>query len=142
MRSLAAVVSKGFTSGVVALTGAAPITGAGTTFDTRQAARDSLSCQLDYNIKANNLTYTATWQVSVDGSTWVTARGPNAPADVTFATGNASDVAGSLCLSAPQSVYGYRYCRISVTTGGAATGVVGHDNFTATYSYVKSQLGS
>lgn len=142
MRSLSQVFSKQYDSGVLGLTGAAPQVADGKTFITGLAARGSLSAEIDYDILTNTITFTATWQVSVDGTNWVACRPSNAAADVAFATGTGAQVAGKVVLSAPDIVYGYRYCRLIVTTGTGVGQGAGKDDVDISYSYVKSSNGS
>jgi len=142
MRSLSQVVSKVLSSGVVALSGAAPQVANGNTFDTRRAAKGSLAAHIDYDIKTTSITYTATWQVSLDGATFVGTHPSNGAADVVLATGSGTDAAGHIVLSAPDCIYAYRYCRLIITTAAASGAGAGHDDVTIAYSYLKSQLGS
>lgn len=141
-RSLSSVVTKGWSSGVQAISGAAPQVVSSKTFDTRLAARGSLSCHIDYDIKTTSITYTPSWQVSQDGSTWVSVRPSNAAADVVFATGSGTDAAGAIVLAAPDVVYGYPYCKVIVTTAAGSGAGAGHDDATFSFSYNKSFGGS
>lgn len=138
-------------SGTVALTGASPVTGVGKDVAdatagvaTNRIARDSLSASLTWNIKAMSLTYTARWQVSVDASTWRSLNDSNDAAGTVFATGTGSDVAVTtpLVLSCPSAALSFPHVRMTVVTGGSATGVAGHDNFAVAYNYaLKDEVG-
>lgn len=135
------------TSGTVALTGASPQTGHGldvyAATGVQCGAIDpySLSAYVTWNIKALNLTYTAFWEGSDDGATWYTIKDQNNAAGTVFATGTGSDVAGGpLVISAPNAVAAFKHVRLSVVTGGSATGVVGHDNVTIAYNYQLQEI--
>jgi len=141
-RPYSQVITKGFVSAVLAIVGATQ-TAAGTTFDTKQAARNSLSAQIDYNIKTTSITFTAVWEVYDAGAAaWVPVAPSNGAANVAFATGTGTDVAGSIVLDAPRAVYGYPLCRCvvqnAVESGVGST----HDNVTISYSFDKSTNGS
>ena len=142
-RSLATIVSKGFAIVATAFTGAAPKIVSGNAFNTALAARGSLSAHVDYNISTSSITYTGTWQVSLDGSTWVACHPTNGAADVALcAAGTGSLVTAGKVLDAPDCVYGYRYARFIVTTAVGSGGGLGVDDAAVSYSYVKSQLGN
>jgi len=75
--------------------------------------------------ETNTITMEAQWQVSNDGSTWVNIQQPNNAAMVVFGTGTAgADVAVTRVVSAPDTVYGWRYARIGVVNR-VATGAAG-----------------
>lgn len=141
-RSLSQVLTKVYPTAVIPFTGAAPQVANGNTFDTRLAARDSLSAHILYNILTNTITFTAQWQVSDDGSVWVPCKPSNAAADVIFATGNAGQVTARLCLVAPSAVYGFRYCRLIITTGVGVGQGAAKDDALISYSFCKSGNGS
>lgn len=141
-RPLSIVVTKGWTSGVQAISGAAPKTVNSKTFDTRLAAKGSLAAHIDYNCLTNTITFTATWQISTDGTNWYPVRPSNAAADVAFVTGTGVQITTSIVLNAPDSVYAYPYVRLLVTSGTGAGQGAAKDDCTFFFSYVKSQLGS
>lgn len=87
--------------------------------NTRQKLK-SLSALVTVLAETNTLTWAAKWQVSNDGSTWVDlTNGSQNAAAVALATGTAgADVAVSRVIPAPDSVYGWRFARIALVTGG------------------------
>jgi hypothetical protein len=142
-RPYSRVVWRGFTSGSIALTGAAPQVADGLAFDTKLAQVGSLSAELQYDVTVSTLTYTASWQVSVDGTNWLTvANGAQNAAGVVFATGTGSKVTSKLVVEAPLCVYAYPYARALVTTGVGVAGGAGSEDVTVLYNYVKSFNGS
>ncbi len=133
-------------SGTVALTGASPVTGVALDIgpSLSLAVPGTLSATIAYNIKASSLTYTAKWQVATLAapSTWLDVSDQNNAARTAFATGGGTDVASSFTCAAPACVFAYPHVRVVVLTGGSATGVAGHDNFDASYSYMlKDHIG-
>ncbi len=130
-------------SGVQAISGTAPQVVTSTAFECRQAQAHTLSCELDYDILTNTITFTATWQVSKDGTNWINhATVQNNAASVVFATGTGAQVAGKLIIGAPDGVYGFPYARCVVTSGTGSGQGAGKDDVTFSFNYVKSFNGS
>lgn len=82
----------------------------------------SLTALASFTPATSTLTVTGKWQGSNDNTTWVDAVGPNAPANVTFATGTSTIVTKSV--DAPQGAYGWRFARFCFVTG-VTTGASG-----------------
>lgn len=80
----------------------------------------SLSALLTVLAETNTLTWASKWQVSNDASTWVdVTNGPQNAAAVVLATGTAgADTAVSRAVPAPDAIYGWKYARIALVTGG------------------------
>ena len=77
------------------------------------------------SVTANTATLTASfkWQVSMDRTTWLdVANGSQNAAAVVFTTGTSA--AKTASLPAPDSVYGWRFCRLVLVTG-VVTGAAG-----------------
>lgn len=140
--SLAAEFTDQFPSGVVALTGAAPVTGGGADLwanvDRHLVMPGSVSASVEVNLKASSLTMTPQWQVSLDGSTWITLSDQNGAAGTSVGTGSGSDAdLGPFRMVAPAAIHAFPHARLAVVTGGSATGVVAHDNIKQIkYSYL------
>lgn len=102
--------------------------------NARQKVRN-LSALAVVDAETSTLTMTGLWQVSNDGSTWVTVtNGAQNAAGVAFATGTAgADAAVTRCFPAPEAVYGWRKARFAITNG-AATGAA-TDTYSISYSY-------
>jgi hypothetical protein len=96
----------------------------------------SLSAEVTVDAETNTLTMTGQWQISDDGSTWVSVQPSNNAADVTLATGTGgADAAVTVVLDAPGACYGAMYSRFTVVSGvttGAAT-----DTTSILYRYAK-----
>lgn len=95
----------------------------------------NLSALVTVEAETASLTFTAKWQVSNDGSTWVdVANGSQNAAGVALATGTAGDdPVVSRSIPAPDSIYGWRKARIALVTGGA-TGATA-DTYALGYCY-------
>jgi hypothetical protein len=94
----------------------------------------NLSALVGVLAETNGITVTPVWQVSNDDTTYVNATPSNDAANVVIATGTAgADTAVSACISAPDSVYGWKFARLAfknlVQTG--ATG----DLYSVGYCY-------
>lgn len=127
-----------------AISGAAPQTVTGNALSVpnplagsgNAIAVGSLSALVVANITANNMTITAKWQVSSDGSTWYDcANAPQNPAAVTILTGTGALVTTSVVIPAPESVYGWSKVRLRLTTAAAAGGGAGVDEAAISYNY-------
>lgn len=111
---------------------------AGSAVDTGDNARQkirNLSALVTVDAETSTLTFTAKWQVSNDGLTWVdVANGSQNAAGVALATGTGgADAAVSKAIPAPESVYGWRKVRIALVTGGTTGAAV--DTYAMSYSY-------
>lgn len=102
--------------------------------NARQKVR-ALSALVTVDAESASLTFTAKWQVSNDGSTWVDlANGSQNAAGVALATGTAgADAAVTRAIPAPDGIYGWKKARIALTTAGA-TGAAA-DTYALSYCY-------
>lgn len=102
--------------------------------NARQKVR-ALSALVTVDCETDTLTMTGLWQVSNDGTTWVTvSNGTQNAAGVVFATGTAgADAAVTKCFEAPQAVYGWRKCRFAIQNGGTTGASV--DTYSIGYNY-------
>lgn len=125
------VVSSGNLNGQAA---GATVAGTGS-IETGDSARQkikSLCAQVTATANTASLTVAVKWQVSNDRTTWIDAsNGPQNAASVPFTTGTSA--AKTQLISAPDAVYGARYCRAVLVTGGA-TGAAS-DLWSIGYSY-------
>lgn len=105
------------------------------TVDVGDGARQkirSLAANVTVTAATSTLTVTLKWQVSNDKSTWTdVVNGPQNAAGVVFTTGTAA--AKSAVVEAPATVYGFRYCRLSLVTGAATGGA--SDTYAVGYSF-------
>ena len=128
------------TTGVVALAGAAPQTGAGNAFPVVDAELFTLSATVYAQITTSTVTATAKWQArNISGGTWYDVYGPNGAAHVTMVTGTGSAVSATRSIAAPRAVYSAMEARCVVVTGvdTAATG----DEFSVSYNFRESLMG-
>ena len=98
----------------------------------------TLSVLLYAQATTNTLTLTGKWQVSLKGTTadtWYDAMTVNDAANVLLVTGTGSAVNSTRFVEAPDSVYGYRFARYVLVTGGttASTG----DEYSMSYQYMR-----
>lgn len=95
----------------------------------------NLSARLSVLAETDTFTWTAKWQVSNDNSAWVDlANGSQNAAAVTLATGTAgADAAVTRVIPAPDAIYGWKYARIVLVTGGT-TGATA-DTYAMGYCY-------
>jgi hypothetical protein len=102
--------------------------------NSRQKVRN-LSALVVVDCETSTMTMTGSWQVSNDGSTWVTVtNGPQNAAGVVLATGTGgADASVTRCFEAPQAVYGWRKARFAITNAVAAGGAT--DTYSISYSY-------
>lgn len=124
-------------TGATGFTGAAPQTVAGATLATVgiSLAIGSLSANVYVKATTNTLSLTAKWQVSSDGSTWNDSLPSNGAANVILVTGTGSAVTNTVCLPAPDSVYGKRYARLIVISGTGVGGGAAVDEAKISYNY-------
>jgi hypothetical protein len=123
------------TTGVTALAGAAPQTGAGVAFPVVDAEAFTLSAEVYAQATTNNLTITAKWQArNASTGSWYDVYGPNGAAHVTMVTGTGSAVPATRAIAAPRAVYSAVQARCVVVTG-VETAVEGDDEFSIAYNY-------
>ena len=124
-------------TGILGLTGAAPQTGGTTTAVTMNEVTDgTLAARVYAKATTNLLTITGKWQVlDDDDATWVDVVESNNPANVALVTGTGSAVVATKLIAAPPAVYGRRQARFLLTTGAAAGGGAGVDEFNVSYDY-------
>ena len=102
---------------------------------TSRVAFGTLACTAAVVAKTSTTTFTGTWQVSDDNSTYVDCVDPNNPASVAIATGTGSSVTTTKAVGAPLAVYGYKYARLRVTTAvSTADGTDDGVTFSTRYS--------
>lgn len=90
----------------------------GTTIPMNSVEPGSLSAEFTVDAETNTITLAGIWQISDDGSTWLTVSPENNAATVVLATGTAgADAAVTKVLSAPAACYGARFARAAVQTG-------------------------
>ena len=124
------------TTGVLALTGAAPQAANGTTLLTTNIAPGTLSVSVTALVTINLLTYTGKWQVASDASlTWIDCFPANNAVQVTLATGTGSAVTHTRRIDAPAAAYGALYARYVVTTGAQAASGAASEEVTLAYNY-------
>ena len=114
--------------------GAAPQTVTGNTVLMNDVMPGTMSANVYANAKTNLLTITAKWQVSDDNSTWVDVKLPNNAANVVVVTGTGASVPGTVCLVAPDAVYGKRYSRV-VCVSGVGVGDATDDAASISYNW-------
>lgn len=102
--------------------------------NARQKVRN-LSALVDVDCETSTMTMTGFWQVSNDGSTWVTVtHGTQNASGVVLATGTAgADANVTRVFEAPQAVYGWRKARFSIINGVAAGAST--DTYAISYSF-------
>lgn len=92
----------------------------------------ALSALVAVTAATATLTFSAKWQVSNDGSTWVDlANGTQNAAAVVLTTGTAAIV--TKVIPAPDAIYGWQFARIAISNG-VATGAAG-DLYALGYCY-------
>lgn len=102
--------------------------------NARQKVRN-LSALVTVDCETSTMTMTGFWEVSNDGSTWVTVtNGPQNAAGVVLATGTGgADASVSRAYQAPDAVYGWRKARFSIINAVAAGNTV--DTYAISYCY-------
>lgn len=125
-----------FSTGVKAVSGAAPVTVAGNQLDTGLAA---ITCSARVYTKAttNTLTLLAKWQVlDDDNATWLDVVESNNPANVVLVTGTGSAVTAIKHISPPLAVTaGNRPARVVVFSGVGTGGGLGVDECSIAYDF-------
>lgn len=102
--------------------------------NARQKVRN-LSALASVDCETSTMTMAGFWEVSNDGTTWVTVtNGPQNAASVVFATGTAgADPVVTRAFEAPPAVYGWRKARFSIINGVAAGAAA--DTWAISYSF-------
>jgi hypothetical protein len=126
-----------------AISGAAPQTVAGNTLSVPNPLAGSggaivpgtLSALVTVRLTTLNITATAKWQVSADGSTWYDAAPAQNPANVAIATGTGSIVTTNKVISAPEACYGWSKVRCVIVSGAEAGGGADVDDAAIAYNY-------
>jgi hypothetical protein len=99
----------------------------------------SLSALVKLLAETDTITLQAFWEVSNDGVTFVPIVPLNNAANVVWCTGTAgADVAVTKVLPAPESLYGWRYARVSVMNL-VANGLIA-DTYGIGYCFEKDDL--
>jgi hypothetical protein len=145
---MSAFIRTGFkpspTTGFTAISGSAPQTVTGNALammspdgnGSLAVVPGTLSAKVVANITANTLTLTGKWQVSSDGSTWYNcATSPQNAAAVALLTGTGSLVTTTVCVPAPDVVYGWAKSRFVLTSAAAAGGGAGVDEASISYAF-------
>lgn len=102
--------------------------------NSRQKVRN-LSALVTVDAETSTFTFAGKFQVSNDNSTWVdVANGSQNAAAVVLATGTAgADAAVTKMYPAPEAIYGWRYARFALVTGGTTGAAV--DTYAIGYCY-------
>lgn len=91
----------------------------------------ALSALVSVTAATSTITFTGSWQVSNDSSTWVNFVGSNNAANVIYATGTLAIKTSAF--DAPSNLFSWRYARFILTTG-VTTGNTG-DLYSIAYGY-------
>lgn len=106
----------------------------GPTLDMDQVVVGTLSARFVVDAESNSLTMAPAWQISTNSSTWFTVADANNAAATVLASGTGgADASVTTTITAPPAVYGARYARACVLTGGA-TGASA-DTYAIGYNY-------
>jgi hypothetical protein len=131
------------TTGTATGVGVAGQVNGSTLFMGNNSARDKdhVSAAVTVDAETDTLTLAAKWQASNNASTWFDiANAPQNPAAVVLATGTSgADAAVTKVIPAPDSVYGYKFARMSLAVAGT-TGT-DNDTFSVAYSYRQLDKG-
>lgn len=125
-------------TGTTAITGASGTTVAGPTMIMGDVQPGTLMVLLYAQATTNTLTLTGKWQVSntgTSGGTWYDAPLANNAANVTIVTGTGSAVNSTRFVEAPDSVYGWKFARYSLVTGGTTAGA--GDEYSMSYQHLR-----
>lgn len=125
-------------TGVVAITGASGTVVAGPTMIMGDVQPGTLMVLAYAQATTNTLTLTGKWQVSETGTaagTWYDAPISTNATNAVIVTGTGSAVASTRFVEAPDSVYGWKFARYSLVTGGttASTG----DEHSMSYQHLR-----
>lgn len=120
------VVGKAFETNFPA--GAAPQVLNGAKVDMAAVDPGTLSAHVQVTAQTSTLTIYASWQVSMDDTTYYDVAPVNNAALVALATGTAgADTAVNKVIPAPDAAYAWKYARVQLYTGvaSATTGDLG-----------------
>lgn len=108
--------------------------------NTRQKVRN-LSALVTVDCETDTLTMAGRWEVSNDGTTWVTVtNGTQNAAGVVFATGTGgADADVVRCFPASEAVYAWRKARFSIVTAAVTGNTV--DTYSIGYQYRTNSVG-
>lgn len=122
---------------VTAFTGAAPqnVDGATVSMVASRIETGSMSANVYALATTNTLTITAKWQVSDDGVTFRDCKPSNGATNVALVTGTGSAVTDTVCLAAPDCVYGKKYARVRLVSGVGVGGGLGVDEGSVSYNW-------
>lgn len=98
---------------------------------TYQIVPGTLSAYFKTVIGTSTLTFTASWQVSNDNTTFYDVKSHNNVANV------AVSASSTLILNAPDAAFGWKYARVQVTTGATAAATGTGDNYDVRFSYLR-----
>lgn len=112
------------------IAGAAATVVTGNSISMASITPGTLSALVTLTVETNTVTLIPSWQVSNDGSTWVTVQGSNG----TTRTGTASPVVTSEVLALKDSIV-WRYARVAVTVG-VTTAVNTKEFYAVSYTYL------
>jgi hypothetical protein len=93
----------------------------GATLITDNIGNDGIVVECIADITTSSVTCTFTPQVSNDGTNWYNWKQPQAPAQVSVATGTGAQVVTRTALDIGPSVKAFAYFRCNATFGGAST---------------------
>jgi len=126
------------TTGTLDAVAAGTVTGMGALL-MHIVEKGTLSARVLVDIETSTITVTPSWQISHDGTTWEDVVLPNNAANVSLGTGTAgADAAITRNISAPDGVYGARYCRLALTPGVTTGAAV--DTYDVSYSFARDDL--
>lgn len=122
---------------VQAITGTAPITVAGPTFQPgiSKPLPGTLWAKVYAKATTSTLTLTGKWQVSQDGINWIDCAPQNNAAFVALVTGTGSAVITTKAVDGPSAPHGAKYARFAVVSGVGVGGGLGVDECSITYGY-------
>ena len=122
---------------VTAVTGAAPITVGGPTFQPQvsKPLPNTLYAKVYAKATTSTLTLTGKWQVSQDGSTWIDVVPFNNAASVILVTGTGSAVTATKAFDAPSAAHGAKYVRFALVSGVGVGAGLSVDEVSVTYGY-------
>ena len=120
-----------------AFTGAAPqnVDGTAVSMVAERVATGSMSANVYALATTNTLTVTAKWQVSDDGSTYRDCKPSNGATNVALVTGTGAAVTDTVCVAAPDCVYGKPYARVRLVSGVGVGNGLGQDEGSVSYNW-------
>ena len=125
------------TTGVLTGLGAGTQTGAGS-IALHRILPGTLAADVEVDAETSTIQLFADWQVSRDGSTWITVSGtPGNAANVVLATGTGgADAAVRRIIPAPMAVYAFPFARVAIRNEVAA-GLIA-DTYSGSYSALRA----